>query len=231
MPLGDAALLVTMGDASARLVPSRAAAARARQVAADVQQASLAGVVDVVPAYATLAVYFDPGRAAFDALRDSVAALIQERSGTEPELTGDGRLVEIPVVYDGPDLAEVARAAGLDAREVAALHAGREYYAYLLGFVPGFAYLGDLEQRLVLPRRATPRPHVPAGSVAIAGTQTAVYPRASPGGWHLIGRTDSVLFDPAREPAGLIAPGDRVRFVYRAASRAALRPQAMSPAR
>ena len=128
-----------------------------------------------------------------------------------------GTTVEIPVAYgstDGPDLAEVARACGCSEQEVAALHFEREYEVYFLGFQPGFAYLGDLDERLRLPRRAHPRASVPAGSVAIAERMTGIYPATSPGGWHVIGRTTMRLFDAERNPPALLMPGDRVRFVH-----------------
>lgn len=124
-----------------------------------------------------------------------------------------GRLHRIATTYDGPDLDAVAAATGLSRDEVIARHAGREYVVELVGFLPGFAYAGPLDARLVLPRRPAPRARVPAGSVAIAGAQTGIYPFASPGGWHLIGRATGVVpFDPARDPPGLFAPGDRLRF-------------------
>ncbi len=121
--------------------------------------------------------------------------------------------VEIPTRYDGPDLREVAEATGLDVAEVIRRHGAVEYVAAFTGFAPGFAYLSGLDPMLRLPRRASPRPRVPPGSVAIADTFSAVYPRASPGGWHLLGTTDAVIFDVSREPPALLAPGVRVRFV------------------
>jgi 5-oxoprolinase (ATP-hydrolysing) subunit B len=123
------------------------------------------------------------------------------------------RLIKIPVQYGGDDLAEVAAYAGLSKREVVELHAGAEYVALFVGFLPGFAYLGGLDARLAVPRRAVPRARVDAGSVAIGGELTAVYPFASPGGWNVIGKTAAVMFDARRSPAAAIAPGDRVRFV------------------
>jgi KipI family sensor histidine kinase inhibitor len=126
------------------------------------------------------------------------------------------RTIEIPVRYggnDGIDLREVAQASGLSEAETIALHASTNYIVSFVGFLPGFAYLDGLDERLQRPRRAQPRARVPAGSVAIAGTQSAVYPFDSPGGWHLIGRTDARMFDPSREPAALLQPGDRVRFI------------------
>ncbi|TQL23758.1 5-oxoprolinase subunit PxpB [Streptomyces sp. SLBN-134] len=121
--------------------------------------------------------------------------------------------VEIPVRYDGPDLADVAAHWGVSAREVARVHAGTEFRVAFCGFAPGFGYLTGLPARCDVPRRPTPRTAVPAGSVALAGPYTGVYPRSSPGGWQLIGTTDLVLWDPARTPAALLSPGTRVRFV------------------
>ncbi|MFD4791252.1 allophanate hydrolase subunit 1 [Streptomyces sp. NPDC058459] len=121
--------------------------------------------------------------------------------------------VELPVRYDGPDLAEVAARWGVSAREVAGIHADTAFTVAFCGFTPGFGYLTGLPEHRYVPRRSTPRTSVPAGSVALAGPYTGVYPRSSPGGWQLIGRTDAVLWDTAREPAALLAPGTRVRFV------------------
>lgn len=121
--------------------------------------------------------------------------------------------VEIPVRYDGPDLADVAEHWGVSAREVARVHAGTEFRVAFCGFAPGFGYLTGLPARYDVPRRPTPRTAVPAGSVALAGPYTGVYPRSSPGGWQLIGTTDLVLWDHARVPAALLSPGTRVRFV------------------
>jgi len=124
-----------------------------------------------------------------------------------------GRLVEIPVVYDGEDLAEVAERTGLEVEEVVARHSGRDYRVWLLGFAPGFPYLGVLDETLHLPRRTTPRARVAAGSVAIAGAQTGIYPSESAGGWHVIGRTAWTLFDPVAAEPFLLRPGNTVRFV------------------
>jgi inhibitor of KinA len=126
--------------------------------------------------------------------------------------TGDGRLVEIPTHYDGPDLVETAERSKISVHELVALHIGQEYRAYFVGFLPGFAYCGVLDPRIVAPRLLSPRERVPAGSVAIADGQTSIYPFDSPGGWRLIGRTDVRVFDSTKEPPVLIRPGDRVRF-------------------
>ena len=125
----------------------------------------------------------------------------------------EASLVEVPVVYDGPDLAEVGRLAGVSPEEVAGRHAAVEYRVGFLGFAPGFAYLLGGDELLHVPRRESPRERVPAGSVAVAGPYSAVYPRESPGGWRLLGRTPLVLFDPGRGEPALLSPGDRVRFV------------------
>jgi KipI family sensor histidine kinase inhibitor len=164
-------------------------------------------------------VHYDPVAWATGA--DAPGAAIAQALGARVSATADvvvapGRLVEIPVRYggaDGPDLGEVAAHAGLTESQVVVLHASVEYDVYMVGFSPGFPYLAGLPERLAMPRRATPRVRVPAGSVAIGGLQTGVYPLASPGGWRLIGRTPLPLFDPRREPPVLLSLGDRVRFV------------------
>lgn len=163
------------------------------------------GVVDVVVAREDVAVYFarEPVLAELGPL---IAALSSLR-----DIDAPGREHVLRVVYDGPDLEEVARATKLSVDDVIAAHRDREYTVALMGFAPGFAYLDGLDARLELPRRASPRPRVPANSVAIAGTQTSVYPFAGPGGWHLIGRVlDVRMFD---ESGPLLGLGDRVRFV------------------
>lgn len=141
------------------------------------------------------------------------ADVVMERLRSLPNVACHGRLVEIPVVYDGEDLPEVARRTGLAADEVIARHSGRDYRVWLLGFAPGFPYLGVLDEALHLPRRDTPRPRIAAGSVAIAGAQTGIYPSESAGGWHIIGRTSATLFDPEAADPFLLRPGDTVRFV------------------
>ncbi|MFE9818554.1 allophanate hydrolase subunit 1 [Streptomyces sp. NPDC005773] len=149
--------------------------------------------------------------------RDAAAALARELPAWHipPPLPGAAAAVELPVVYDGPDLADVAEAWGVAVAEVSRIHAGTEFRVAFCGFAPGFGYLTGLPDRLHLPRRATPRTRVPAGAVALAGPYTGVYPRPSPGGWQLIGRLPDPgpLWDPHREPAALLGPGARVRFV------------------
>ena len=150
---------------------------------------------------------------------DDVEGFIVEAMGSTEVAKRRASVHVIDAVYDGPDLAEVAELTGLSTREVADLHASREYVVELVGFLPGFAYLAPVDARLVVPRRPSPRPRVEAGSLAIAGPYTGVYPLASPGGWRLIGRVvQAGLFDPARDPPARFAPGDRVRFERREAA-------------
>jgi inhibitor of KinA len=166
-------------------------------------------ITDLVPAYTTLSLWYDPSVWRFDDLARHVLALTEDSA---PVDLPPGREWTIPVIYDGPDLPLVADRTGLTCEEVVARHAARWYHVLLLGFVPGFAFLGGLDPALALPRRSTPRLRVPAGSVGIAGEQTGIYPVETPGGWHLIGRTDVRLFDAARDPPALLQVGDRVRF-------------------
>ncbi|MFC8919746.1 5-oxoprolinase subunit PxpB [Streptomyces sp. NPDC057116] len=200
LPVGDRALLVELGSGEeteafhAELLRRRAAG-------------RLPAVTEIVPAARTVLLdgVEDPGRLAALIAGWDVAPL---HARVDPA-------VEIPVRYDGPDLEEVAALWGVTPREVARVHAATEFRVAFCGFAPGFGYLTGLPARYEVPRRATPRTSVPPGSVAMAGPYTGVYPRSSPGGWQLIGTTDAVLWDPAGEPAALLAPGTRVRFVPR----------------
>lgn len=172
------------------------------------------GVTDAYPGMNNLTVMFAPG-ADPEALSRRLADAWQ--SGAMRDTTG--RVVEIPVRYggaDGPDLADVAAHTGLSPQEVVRRHSEGRYLVYFLGFQPGFAYLGGLDPALATPRRAEPRLAVPAGAVGIGGEQTGIYPAVAPGGWQLIGHTDTVLFDPRRDPPALLSPGDTVRFVIAA---------------
>ncbi|SDP16959.1 5-oxoprolinase subunit PxpB [Pseudomonas jinjuensis] len=216
-PLGAEALLLTLAEHPDEHLPLRIAALARRA-----REQMGACLTDVVPGWTTLLLHYDLLRIDLPTLQQRVQSLLADwESDSAPSEAG--RLHEIPIWYCGEDLPEVAAACGLSVAQVIDLHAGREYRVGAIGFAPGFAYLGALDERLALPRRATPRTHVPAGSLAIAERQTAVYPQASPGGWHLIGRTPRRLFDPAAEPPCPLALGDRVRFLpideapYRAA--------------
>lgn len=197
LPCGDAALLVEADGLTAVLA-----------LAAAIRAAELPGVSDVVPAARTVLVITVPGTD-LAALRRTVLELTVDPSAEPP----DGETVEIAVTYDGPDLAEVAQLTGLSEDEVVTAHTGTPWRAAFGGFAPGFAYLVGGDERLCVPRRDEPRTSVPAGSVGLAGEFSGVYPRSSPGGWQLIGHTDAVLWDADREPAALLAPGGRVRFV------------------
>jgi KipI family sensor histidine kinase inhibitor len=193
-PAGDRAVLLELADN-----------AEAVRVATRVR-AELDGVVDVVPGHRTVLVtWAGPARA------DDLRAVV---SGGEVAAVAP-RTHELAVAYDGPDLAEVAELAGLSPEEVIARHAAGSYVVGFLGFAPGFAYLLGGDERLRVPRREEPRTRVPAGSVAVAGEYSGIYPRESPGGWRLLGRTDAVLFDATRASPALLAAGDRVRFVAR----------------
>jgi 5-oxoprolinase (ATP-hydrolysing) subunit B len=196
-PLGDRAYLARFGSE-----------AEARAWASAVRAQSWPGVLDVVLAYQTAAVFADPDRLDIDALEARLQVLVPRKETVDP-----GKLVRLPVHYDGVDLADVARELGLSIDAVIELHTGREFTIFAIGFQPGFPYAGYLPKELSgLPRRATPRVRVPAGSVAIAGRQTGVYPRESPGGWRLLGRTPLKIVDLERGHFPIRA-GDRIRFV------------------
>lgn len=173
-------------------------------------------VVDIVPAFASVAVFVDlVGSGEGDPLDAAVAWVATQSSHLDAHVAPT-RTIEIPVRYggaDGPDLDDVAAHAGVLAGDVIARHSAPEYSVAMLGFAPGFPYLLGLDPALAVPRLATPRLRVPAGSVGIGAAQTGIYPRTGPGGWRIVGRTDATLFDPLRDPPALLAPGDRVRFV------------------
>jgi KipI family sensor histidine kinase inhibitor len=196
-PLGDRAFLARF-----------ASAGEANAWASAVRDRAWAGVVDVVVAYATAAVFTDPDRDDLDDLEARLRALpLAQGASTQC------RHILLPVLYDGEDLPDVARRVGRLESEVVALHSGAEYTVFAIGFLPGYPYAGDLPDGLAgLPRREVPRLRVPAGSVAIAGRQTGVYPQESPGGWHLLGRTPLRIVDVARGHFPIRA-GDRLRFV------------------
>ena len=210
---GDAALVVEFGQAlgtsAIDLEINRRVHALARALAAQ----PLPGLGEPVPSYRSLLVHYDPLQLAHAEVESVVTEALQR---CEDAPLPEPRLVEIPTVYGGkhgPDIGFVAEHNGLTVDEVIRLHAEAAYTVYMLGFTPGFPYLGGLPDALATPRLETPRQRVPAGSVGIAGAQTGVYPLSTPGGWRLIGWTPLLLFDPARTPPALLQPGDRVRFV------------------
>ena len=205
--LGDAALLIEFGK---RIDPE----INARVLAAWQAIASLRlpGVRDVVPAYASVTVHIDPALPEQDLLCARLLALCEDL----PFAGRPARRVDIPVCYESafaPDMDELCAYTGLTASEVVSRHSATDYRVFFLGFTPGFPYLGGLDSSLAMPRRETPRTRVDAGSVAIGGEQTGIYPSASPGGWRIIGRTPLSLFKHDRQPSCLLAPGDALRFL------------------
>lgn len=205
-PVGACGVLAVLGS---RISEENGARVAALEQA--VRRAHIAGVTETVPAFASLLVRYDPLCADYD----GVSAALRTLAG---ELTAEGaqagRTVDVPVCYGGTygeDLPAVARHAGLSEEEVIRLHSGRTYRIYMLGFLPGFPYLGGLDERLFTPRLPSPRTRIPAGSVGIGGEQTGIYPMESPGGWQLIGRTPLCLFAPGRDLP--YAAGDSIRFV------------------
>ena len=200
-PFGEAALLVELEGAE-----------MAQALAADLRAAGPAGVLEAVPGLASVLVEFDPLAADASNLADLLARRLQDLPRVSAVV---GRERTIPVVYGGehgPDLAAVASLCGLSEADVAERHAATQFRVLFDGFAPGFAYLGDLPPDIQAPRLATPRTRTPAGSVALAGPMSGIYPAELPGGWRVIGRTPIALFDPMREPPAYLAPGDTVRF-------------------
>jgi inhibitor of KinA len=206
VPAGDAAWLV---EWPARIDP---AISRRAVAFADEARHLHPAVRDVVVGYCSVTVYFDPLRVDSDDLESPLRRLA---SDARDEGETNGAEIEVAVCYGGefgPDLAQVAARAGATEAEIIALHAERTYRVYVVGFIPGFPYMASVHEKLALPRRSTPRMRVPAGSVAIAAGQTGIYPRDTPGGWHLLGRTHVKPYDRSRSNPFLFKPGDRVRF-------------------
>ncbi|WP_280417920.1 5-oxoprolinase subunit B family protein [Nocardia carnea] len=210
-PAGDRAFLCTPA-------PDRVA-----DLAAELRERSLPGVVDLLPAAETVLVTLDSPESAYR-LRPEIERLVATVNEAVPGNVSRGTFpggepVRIPVHYDGPDLPAVAEALGLRPDEVVAAHTGTVWRCSFVGFAPGFGYLESPDERLTVARRAVPRTRIPAGSVALAGGYSAVYPRESPGGWQLIGRTDLVMWDTERDPPAVIRAGGLVRFVDAEAGR------------
>lgn len=205
-PLGDSAITISFGTER-----SPGLLARIHATSRLLASANIASVEDVVPAYLAITVFYDCLDRSYADLAAELLALCDRATDASTQLP-PAREHMLKARYDGLDLPDVAARTGLSVDEVIARHSGRVYHVDLLGFVPGFAYLSELDDSLELPRREQPRPRVAAGSIAIAGRQTAVYPLVTPGGWHIIGSTDAVMFDPLREQPALLRAGDRVRF-------------------
>jgi len=214
LALGDTALTIEFGDGVERHLLA-AVAALDEALAKLIDSGGLRGIVETVPTFRSLTVIYDPLRSSRAEIEPAIRAAIEPPGAA---LSSGGRRWLLPVCYGdqnsacGPDLDELAAACGLTAAEVIRLHASGSYAVYMLGFLPGFAFMGDLPEVLARPRRSEPRLRVPAGSVATAGTLTAIYPWESPGGWHLIGACPVPLFSPAWPQAALLQPGDRVGF-------------------
>ncbi|MCD7813894.1 MAG: 5-oxoprolinase subunit PxpB [Lachnospiraceae bacterium] len=207
LPAGDHALAVEFGDKIDPAVNDRVHALAAR-----IREASIIGVTELVPTFRSLLVVYEPSILKYGELKSTV-----ERLACLPETSASdtGRVLHIPCCYGshfGPDLPDLERYTGIDRDAIIAIHSGTEYRVYMLGFLPGFVYLGGLDERIAMPRLSTPRVRIPKGSVGIGGNQTGVYPLESPGGWRLIGSTPLDFYNPEREAPVLCRAGDRIRF-------------------
>ena len=217
-PLGDDCALLSFGNEVSTVLN-----ARVRAIADSISADPFRGFIETVPAYSSLAVFYDPfsvplmddRKGPFESVKTIIERAAKDLSSEAP---APGREVEIPVAFggdSGPDLDFVAEHNGISIDEAVKIFTSGVYLVYFLGFLPGFAYMGELDISIQTPRKETPRTMVPAGSIGIAGNQTGIYPLDSPGGWQIIGRTDLTLFDPEAEPPALLAPGDRVTFIAR----------------
>jgi len=205
-PAGDSALLIIFGDRIDEGINKKVHA-----VANAIEKASPDWLIEVVPTYTSIYVYYDPLKLSYQEVLDAIKPFLSAEPKEEKP-----RIVEIPTVYGGefgPDIEFVAQHNGLTTDDVIEIHSKPLYRVYMLGFTPGFAYLGGMDERIATPRLEKPRLKVPAGSVGIAGKQTGIYPIESPGGWRLIGRTPLRLFTPEKDPPTLLQPGDYVKFV------------------
>ena len=207
-PVGDCAASALFGDVISPEINQKVCAFQAA-----LERAHIDGIVETVPTYTSLMIHYDPERILWDELERRLRALgAQQDDG----VLAAGRVWELPVLYGGefgPDLQVVSAHSGLPPEEVVRIHTSGSYLVYMMGFLPGFPYLGGMDPRIAAPRLATPRVSIPAGSVGIAGSQTGIYPIASPGGWQLIGRTPARLYAPERNDPFLIRAGDRIRFI------------------
>ena len=208
LPAGDRALVADFGNVISEDVNRKVNALKKSLLAAKV-----AGVREMIPTYRSLLVEYNPSVISMQDLSRRIEAASLEGAGVEAEKK---RVLEIPCCYGGQygeDLAGLAELTGLSEKEIIDIHAGTEYRVYMLGFLPGFVYLGGMDERIAAPRLKSPRVSIPAGSVGIGGSQTGVYPMASPGGWRLIGMTPVDFYDPKREKPVLCEAGDYIRFV------------------
>ena len=214
-PMGDSAIVVEFGK-----VLSPSVHARVMSFANSLEVNPVYGIIEFVPAFTTITIYYDPWIVSKGGKQDAyetMSVITHTLLTTLKSTTNTSyRIVDIPVCYggkSGPDLSFVASHSGLSDEEVIAIHTAGDYKVYMIGFAPGFPYLGGMDTRISAPRKDTPRTLIPAGSVGIAGMQTGIYPIETPGGWQLIGRTPIALFDPVRENPSLLNAGDKVRFI------------------
>ena len=206
-PCGDAGLMIRFEQ---RIAPDILHSVT--QLSSRIAEAQIPGILDRIPAYASILVCYDPSKISYKELESRICMFSDEQ---EAGKTGIQRKIEIPVLYGKPfpeDLAHVAEHAGISAEEVIRIHTANEYPVYMIGFLPGFPYLGNLDERIHTPRRKTPRTEIPAGAVGIGGAQTGVYPIVSPGGWHILGLTPLRLYDPSADEPVLLRSGDLIRF-------------------
>jgi inhibitor of KinA len=215
-PLGDSALTVEFGRTISEELNKKAIALANR-----LDTESFPGFVEAVPAYASTSIFYDPVKVrnecsgfetAFATIKNFAEIALTKIDTLDTETS---RSHKIPVVFDGPDFDDVAKFAGLTADAVVELFIARSYRVYMLGFLPGFTYMGEVDERIAMPRKDSPRTSVPKGSIGLAGKQTGIYSLPSPGGWQLIGRTDVEMFTPNDASPTLMNPGDEVRFIPR----------------
>ena len=205
---GDSSLLIEFGDEISPKINQKIAA-----TVKLMKEQHIEGVVDIIPAFCSLLINYDPRVIGYEDLKNRMKALVKVDIKAE---AGKKKVYEIPVCYGGeygPDLENIAKHAGLSVQEVIEIHSSRDYLIYMLGFLPGFTYLGGLDERIHTPRLASPRLKISAGSVGIGGSQTGIYPLDSPGGWQLMGMTPVKTYDPDREVPILVEAGDYIRFV------------------
>ena len=206
-PEGDSSVLIVFGDTVSTETNRRISSA-----VREIREQKIEGVTDMIPAFVSLLVNYDPLAVSYEAICTRLEKILRSKAGITEAAR---RVFEIPVCYGGefgPDLADIASHAGLSEREVIELHTSRDYLIYMLGFLPGFCYLGGLDERIHTPRLETPRVKIPSGSVGIGGAQTGIYPMESPGGWRLMGKTPVKTYDPDRETPILMQAGEYIRF-------------------